>query len=708
MQRATWWAPVAAICFIHVLLPPEFFGQQEIAVRKDVVNEPPLCLVIMDPLASRLSCPCVEGYAQRDYNALAAYLETTLRREVRLGFGESMEAGLKSAGCGRADIVIGKDSVVRADGAKAATGVEPICALADENGDCTTRGLFVVPADDAAESVGDVLDYAIYIGTSEHSEKHGMALDALREAGLPEPYDVHEVHSCSDAAAEILELVQPAQAVAVISSYAEPLLEGCGTVPKGALRVIGETEPVRFITAFVSQDMDYGTRDRITQALLHVGSDAALCKQLESSEGFVRPPDHVDGSWPGWRGPSRSGHAPELPARLPEVASLVWSRPLSRSGLGGLAATRTHLVMGDRDEPDSCDVFRCFDTETGELLWEVAYDAPGNLDYGNSPRATPLIENGRVHLLGAMGDLHCVDLYSGEILWRRNLIRDFAVPKNAFSAWGYCSSPLVADGRLIISPGAPEASVVALNPANGEEVWRSPGRPPGYGSFVAAYPGGRCQVIGFDESTLGGWDVATGDRLWTVEPEVGGGFNVPTPVVMSGDRTQFLVSTETDGTRLYELGADGVLICDALAKTGELSSEMATPVVIGSRVFCVQDRLVELDASDGLATVHACEDVRLGTYAALISGSSSVLAIGNDCQLLMYDITRNGCRLVSDVAALEEAPQASHAPVYAHPAIVGTRMFIRGPNELACIELVPDGEFDGDEEFGSGIDVIPE
>jgi hypothetical protein len=177
---------------------------------------------------------------------------------------------------------------------------------------------------------------------------------------------------------------------------------------------------------------------------------------------------------------------------------------------------------------------------------------------------------------------------------------------------------------------------------------------------------------------------------------------------MRGDRTQFLVSTETDGTRLYELGADGVLICDALAKTGELSSEMATPVVIGSRVFCVQDRLVELDASDGLATVHAGEDVRLGTYAALISGSSSVLAIGNDCQLLMYDITGNGCRLVSDVAALEEAPQASYAPVYAHPAIVGTRMFIRGPNELACIELVPDEEFDGDVGLGSGIDVIPE
>lgn len=37
--------------------------------RADQGHEP-LCVVVMDPLASQLSCPCVEGYAQRDYAAL--------------------------------------------------------------------------------------------------------------------------------------------------------------------------------------------------------------------------------------------------------------------------------------------------------------------------------------------------------------------------------------------------------------------------------------------------------------------------------------------------------------------------------------------------------------------------------------------------------------------------------------------------------------
>ena len=37
---------------------------------------------------------------------------------------------------------------------------------------------------------------------------------------------------------------------AVISSYAAALLEGCGTIEKGAIRIIGETEPVPFVTVF--------------------------------------------------------------------------------------------------------------------------------------------------------------------------------------------------------------------------------------------------------------------------------------------------------------------------------------------------------------------------------------------------------------------------------------------------------------------------
>ena len=77
----------------------------------------------------------------------------------------------------------------------------------------------------------------------------------------------------------------------MISSYARPLLEGCGQVKKGDLRVIGETAPVPFIVAFVDERLDAGVRKSIEESLLAVAEDAKLCLALETLLGFVAVED---------------------------------------------------------------------------------------------------------------------------------------------------------------------------------------------------------------------------------------------------------------------------------------------------------------------------------------------------------------------------------------------------------------------------------
>jgi len=650
-------------------------------------DEEPLCVVVMDPLAAQLSCPCVAGYAQRDYLALGRHLERALGRPVKIGFGESLARGTQASGYPRAHVVIGKHSVVREDGKAGGIVVEPLASLTDRHGSRLLHGLFVVPTEDPAESLEDLVDYTIHLGPSEHAEKHSMALEALRRVTASDPPERKVAASCSDAAAAILDAPQPARAAAVISSYAQPLLEGCGTVPKDALRVVGQTRPVRFITAFVTGNVDFPTRDRLKRALLDVGRDQDLCKKLESSRGFVPCPDPLQSTWSGWRGPQRDGFVPGLPARLPEAVERVWSRPLSRSGLGGIADTNYYVVIGDRDDDDRQDVFRCFDAETGRPLWTVAYDAPGELDYGNSPRATPLLENDRVHLLGAMGDLHCVALATGRVLWKRNLVADFGVPKSALSAWGFCSSPLVVDGRLIVNPGAPDASLVALDPATGAEVWRCPGAPAGHASFVMADVSGVHQVIGYDNATLGGWDPVTGKRLWSLAPEVTGDFNVPTPVLVKDAVPRLLVATEMNGTRLHAFRADGTIDPKPLGQRREPAPDMATPVMHGRRMFCAHEKMFALDCSSrGLAEATAPQSGPFATYAAAVAGPTSVLVIGNNGQLVMHDVVP-GRREPTTLAVFEDASGESNNPLFSHPAFVGTRMFIRGDNELLCVEL---------------------
>ena len=112
----------------------------------------PLVVVVMDPLALPLSCPCVKGYAQRDYQKLADALEAQLGRTVSLVFNESLSAALRDQTDGKADLVIGKHSVVLADCAKNKLAATPLAMLSGKDGSTTQTGLIVVPADDPAQN----------------------------------------------------------------------------------------------------------------------------------------------------------------------------------------------------------------------------------------------------------------------------------------------------------------------------------------------------------------------------------------------------------------------------------------------------------------------------------------------------------------------------------------------------------------------------
>jgi ABC-type phosphate/phosphonate transport system substrate-binding protein len=150
--------------------------------------------------------------------------------------------------------------------------------------------LFVVPADDPAKTLSDLKSHKILFGPIESDEKHAAALAVLAKAGVPAPAeDKLEVReACSEGACDILD--EGPGAAAVISSYAKPLLEGCGTIDRGALKVVGRTADVPFITAFVSDSVDGETARGIRAALLAVGKNDRLCIALETQRGFVAYP----------------------------------------------------------------------------------------------------------------------------------------------------------------------------------------------------------------------------------------------------------------------------------------------------------------------------------------------------------------------------------------------------------------------------------
>lgn len=300
------------------------------------------------------------------------------------------------------------------------------------------------------------------------------------------------------------------------------------------------------------------------------------------------------------------------------------------------------------------------------------------LEYTSAPRATPVIHDGLVYLLGALGDLHCAELTTGKIIWKRQLQTDFDVE---LPNWGYASPPLIVDDMLIVNPGAAEASIVALDRKSGKVVWKTPGHAAAYAPFLVGTFGGVRQIIGYDVAGLGGWDPKTGKRLWDVIPKGRTDFNVGTPVIIDG---KMLVATENNDTRLYEFDEKGHLKPEPILVNHELAPDTCTPVVLGGRVFCTAyGEMYCLDLKNELKTVWKVLDDYFYEHTNLIAGNGRILVWTTSADLLLVDATANEFKPLAKLRPFAGDDVESMS----HPALVGDRLYLRDSKTLKCFRL---------------------
>ncbi len=245
----------------------------------------PLTVLVMDPLALPLSCPCVKGHAQRLYDKLGAHLEKQLDRPVKVLFSDDLSKALHNQ-TKDVDVVIGKRSVVQFDAKISRLHVRPAMMLTGKDGKTTVTGLIVVRKDDPAKKLEDLRDYAIFFGPPDCDEKFTAAAAALKKAGISLPAKIETRPGCSDSVVEMLEHPEKPTA-AVISSYAAALLEGCGTIEKGSIRIIGETQPVPFVTVYFTDRIDEVRGAKICRALASIKVHPDLLTAMETSLGFI-------------------------------------------------------------------------------------------------------------------------------------------------------------------------------------------------------------------------------------------------------------------------------------------------------------------------------------------------------------------------------------------------------------------------------------
>ena len=85
---------------------------------------------------------------------------------------------------------------------------------------------------------------------------------------------------------------------------------------------------------------------------------------------------------------------------------------------------------------------------------------------GAGPTATPIVEQGRVYIVGANGYVHCLDAKTGKVFWDKNLWQEYTVEE-----MGCRPSPLIEGSMLIVFTGArPGATVLTLDKLTGKKV----------------------------------------------------------------------------------------------------------------------------------------------------------------------------------------------------------------------------------------------
>ncbi len=183
------------------------------------------------------------------------------------------------------------------------------------------------------------------------------------------------------------------------------------------------------------------------------------------------------------------------------------------------------------------------------------------------------------------------------MLWQKHLSKDYRaeVPN-----WGYCSSPLVADDRLIVNPGTPRDAVVALDLRTGKTLWSSTGAETNYGSFLLADVSGSPQIIGYDQEEVFGRSPSDGQVLWSKPLGKTPGYLVPSPVVL-GDQ---LLLCGGNGAQTQKLGARGKLSAAWEGRNKRFKIGDATPTPTDGMALAVA-------AGRGLAALDPSKDLKI-------------------------------------------------------------------------------------------------
>jgi outer membrane protein assembly factor BamB len=415
-----------------------------------------------------------------------------------------------------------------------------------------------------------------------------------------------------------------------------------------------------------------------------IAARARAAAEQPASARLIKPPASPlvfhPGDWPGLRGKDRNGVVQGVQIATDWEKSPPKSIWHEKIGPGW----SSFAVIGDRlftqEQLGDKEAVVCLDAATGHEVW-VHEDTARNWDSqgGAGPRATPTFDDGRIYSIGATGILNCLDAASGDLKWTRVVATD---AKTEIPMWGFCGSPIVVGGVVIVYAGGGEKGLVAYRADSGEPAWIAATGKQGYSSPQLVSIGGENQVLLFDDGGLIAVDPASGKLRWR--------HDAPTH-----DWRAAQPHAIGDSEIMFGSGDLGLVLLDL--KRGESEWSAARRWATRSLKPEYNDFVVLDDSVYGFdGGIFACVDAKTGErrWKGGRYGHGQVLLLAEQRLLLVLSEMGEAVLLAANPKKLEELGkfQAIEGKTWNHPVVAHGRLYVRNDQEMACYELTPNAE----------------
>jgi outer membrane protein assembly factor BamB len=407
-------------------------------------------------------------------------------------------------------------------------------------------------------------------------------------------------------------------------------------------------------------------------------------------------------SWPHWRGPSHDGVATgDVPLTWSDTSNVKWRVEIPGRGFstpvawGDRLFLTTAIATGKKSAQPAAEgrgragggsgageehrlEVMAIDRASGKVLWQrtAVTTTPHegyHQRYGSFASQAPSTDGQRLYVFFGSRGLFVYDL-DGRPLWQK----DLGLKMQMRLAFGEGTGTVVNDGRIYLQlDHQEEGFVVALNAADGKELWRAPRREnSSWSTPLVVEHNGAKQLVVTADTKVKSYDVNTGKVIWEV---AGLGTNpIPQPVqfrdmvlVMSGYRNPRLMAVR--------LGRTGDLTgTDAIAwETTRGTSYTASPALHDGRVYIMADNgmMSVFDAATG--TPHYLQQRLPKPY----NFKASPLVVNDR----VYLATEEGDIVVvkaGDAFEVLATNTLAEQSFIASPIVVGDDMFLRSRTHL--------------------------